>query len=223
MSAGVFVTGTDTGCGKTVVAVRLVRALVASGRRVAVMKPVAAGIDDGADANEDVVALCAAANVDAPLADVNPFAFREAIAPHVAARLAGRPIDVEAIAAAYARLAPRAEVVVVEGAGGALVPVTDHADMLDLAARLALPVLVVVGVRLGAINHARLTLEAVRGRGLPLAGWIANRLDPTMPYADDTVAAIAVRHGPPLADVPFGDRAFSLTSDLLHALRTTAM
>ncbi len=166
----------------------------ASGLRVAAMKPVAAGVDDGAPANDDVLALMAAANVDAPLADVNPYAFREAIAPHVAARLAGRAIDVDAIAAAHARAAARADVVVVEGAGGALVPgqrACRHAGHRG-APRGA-----------GARRRRRAArrdqpcaadADAVRARGLPLAGWIANRIDPAMPYADDTLAAIAVRH-----------------------------
>ncbi|MBS0319243.1 MAG: dethiobiotin synthase [Proteobacteria bacterium] len=212
MSGGVFVTGTDTGCGKTAVTVLLARALAAAGRRVATMKPVAAGIADGATLNDDVAALRAAANVAAALADVNPYAFREAIAPHVAARLAGHTLDLDVMAAAHARLAARAEVVLVEGAGGARVPLGGGADMLDVASRLGLPVLVVVGVRLGAINHALLTLDAVRARGLRLAGWVANRVDPAMPFADDTVAAIAGYAGvPPIADVPFGASALALS------------
>jgi dethiobiotin synthetase len=219
MTRGVFITGTDTGVGKTYVGALLARALAAQGLRVAVMKPVAAGIDDGAQVNADVAALCAEANVDAPLADVNPFAFREPIAPHVAAALAGRPIALPVIAAAYTRLAARADIVLVEGAGGALVPLGPATAMLDIPRALAMPVLVVAGIRLGAINHALLTLEAVRARGLECAGWIANHVDPDMPHAAATVTAIAERVGaPPLAQTPFGARQLPLPAALRAAL-----
>ena len=149
IARGIFVTGTDTGVGKTRVATALLRAFVAAGGRAVGMKPVAAGVDPAAALNADVAALVAAGNVQAPLADVNPFAFAPAIAPHVAATAAGRAIDLDRIAAAYASLARRADLVVVEGAGGALVPLDEQRDMLDIASRLGLPVLLVVGMRLG--------------------------------------------------------------------------
>jgi len=187
---GVFVAGTDTGVGKTAVATALLRAHVAAGRRAVGMKPVAAGIAAGAAVNDDVAALAAAGNVDAPLAVRNPYAFAPAIAPHVAAAAAEVVIDVERIAAAYARLAARADAVVVEGAGGVLVPLGPRLDMLDVAARLALPVLLVVGVRLGCLNHALLTEQALRLRGVRLAGWVANVVEAGMPAQDDSIATL---------------------------------
>ena len=178
MTQGLFVTGTDTGIGKTVAAVALLRAFAASGRRAVGMKPIAAGIEAGTGVNADVAALDAAGNVAAPLADRNPYAFAPAIAPHVAAAQAGVTIDLAAIEAAYRRLAARADAVVVEGAGGPLVPLGPRGDMLDIAKRLALPVVLVVGVRLGCLHHALAAELAIRSRGLELAGWIANRIDP---------------------------------------------
>ena len=198
MARGIFVTGTDTGVGKTVVAAALLRALVASGQRAAGMKPVSAGLSADGTANPDVIALCGAGNVDAPLADRNPFAFAPAIAPHLAAAEAGVRIDLADIAAAYARLASRADVVVVEGAGGVLVPLDTTHDMLDIAARLDLRVLLVVGMRLGCLNHALLSAAAIRSRGLRLSGWVANCVDPQMRAVEANVEALALRLPAPL-------------------------
>jgi dethiobiotin synthetase len=204
LRGGIFVTGTDTGVGKTHVATALLRALVARGLRAVGMKPVAAGVDaDGRYA--DVVALRGAGNVDAGDDEVNPYRFAPAIAPHVAAALEARAIDVARIAGAFDALATRADVVVVEGAGGVLVPLGITDDMLDIPARLRLPVVLVVGVRLGCLNHALASALAIRARGLVLAGWIANRIDPAMERADESVAAIAERLGrSPAADLAFG-------------------
>lgn len=205
MTQGFFITGTDTGIGKTVAAVALLRAFVASGQRAVGMKPVAAGIDANAGVNADVAALDAAGNVAAPLADRNPYAFAPAIAPHVAAAQAGVAIDLATLAAAYRRLAERADVIVVEGAGGPLVPLDARHDMLDIARRLALPVVLVVGVRLGCLHHALAAELAIRARGLVLAGWIANRIDPAMPAAGASVAALVARLPAPLvADLAWG-------------------
>lgn len=198
MTTGVFVTGTDTGVGKTVACVALLRALALSGVRAVGMKPVSAGVEPGAALNADVVALGAAGNVDAPLAERNPYAFDEAIAPHVAAARAGVAIDLARIEDAYARLAARADAIVVEGAGGPLVPLGPRHDMLDIAARLRLPVLLVVGVRLGCLSHALAAELAIRSRGLRLAGWIASRVDPAMTLADASVAALRARLPAPL-------------------------
>ena len=207
MSAGrgLFVTGTDTGVGKTGVATALLRAHVAAGRRAVGMKPVAAGIDDGARVNADVAALAAAGNVDAPLSDRNPYAFAPAVAPHVAAAAAGVVIDADAIEAAYARLAARADVVIVEAAGGVCVPLGPRLDMLDVAARLRLPVLLVVGVRLGCLNHALLTEQALRLRGVRLAGWVANVIEADMPAEDENIVTLSRRlPAPCLAVVGYG-------------------
>lgn len=205
---GLFVTGTDTGVGKTHVAAALLAGLRAAGVVAVGMKPVAAGIDRGAAVNADVGALAAADGFDVALEGRNPYAFAPAIAPHLAARDAGTSIDLDVIEAAYLRLAARAEVVVVEGAGGALVPLHPGADMLDIAVRLATPVLLVVGVRLGCLNHAALTLHAIRARGLEFSGWVANRIDPRMARADDNVAELASLLGmAPAADCPWGTAA----------------
>lgn len=201
---GVFVTGTDTGVGKTRVAAALLRGLAADGFRVVGMKPVSSGIDAGFAVNADVAALVAASTVAADPADVNPYAFAPAIAPHLAAERAGVAIDLERCAAAFGRLAATADRVVVEGAGGALVPLGPRTDMLHLASRLGLPVLLVVGIRLGCINHALLSALAIRARGLALAGWVANRIDPAMAEADANVADLARRLGAhPVADLPW--------------------
>ncbi|HEY8245543.1 MAG TPA: dethiobiotin synthase [Casimicrobiaceae bacterium] len=215
-TSGVFVTGTDTGVGKTVVCVALLRALVAGGVRAVGMKPIAAGFDEALGVNADVAALAAAGNVDAPLADRNPYAFSEPIAPHVAAHREGATIDLERVAQAYARLAARADVVVVEGAGGPLVPIGPRHDMLDIPRRLALPVVLVVGVRLGCLSHALSAELAVRARGLRLAGWIATRVDPAMAQANASVAALRERLPAPLladlagADAPIPREALRL-------------
>ena len=192
---GIFVTGTDTGVGKTFVACALLRALVAAGANAIGMKPVAAGLDAAIGVNEDVCALDAAGNVDAPLADRNPYAFAEPVAPHLAAAASHVAIDLGNIASAYARLALRGDAIVVEGAGGALVPLDARRDMLDVADALRLPVLLVVGMRLGCLNHALLSALAIRARGLVLAGWVANELPPGMAHREGNVDAIARRLG----------------------------
>ena len=177
---GLFVTGTDTGVGKTRVAVALIHALRAQGLRVAAMKPVAAGCAPG-KLNDDVSELLQAANVTADLRDINPYSFEPPIAPHLAAQQAGVRIELPVILAAYARLAAAADVVVVEGAGGWRVPLNEREEMADLAQALALPIVLVVGLRLGCLNHALLTAESiVVHRQLPWAGWVGNQIDPAM-------------------------------------------
>lgn len=177
--SGLFVTGTDTGVGKTRVAVALIHALRAQGLRVAAMKPVAAGCAPG-ELNDDVSALLQAANVAADLLDINPYSFEPPIAPHLAAQQAGVRIELSVILAAYARLAAAADVVVVEGAGGWRVPLNAHEEMADLAQALALPIVLVVGLRLGCLNHALLTAESIGHRQLPWVGWVGNQIDPAM-------------------------------------------
>ena len=193
MARGVFVTGTDTGAGKTVFACALLRAYSERGLHAIGMKPIAAGIMPGEPCNADVAALAAASNVEAPLGMRNPYAFAPAIAPHLAAAEAGIAIDLARIGEAYAALSLRAERVVVEGAGGVYVPLDARRDMLDVAAALALPVILVVAMRLGCLNHALLSAHAIRARGLALAGWVANLVDPAMQRLDGNVAALDAR------------------------------
>jgi len=187
MGDGMFITGTDTGVGKTTFACALLRQFAAAGFRALGMKPVAAG---GGTGNGDLVALAAAGNVEAPLSARCPYAFTDAIAPHLAARAAGVLIDIRRIRNCYEELSARADRVVVEGAGGALVPLGERIDMLDIPLALGLPVLMVVGVRLGCLNHALLTSLAIRARGLELAGWIANSIDPAMANQDENIVSL---------------------------------
>lgn len=189
---GYFVTGTDTGVGKTRVAVALIHALRAQGLRVVGMKPVSAGSEPG-ELNEDVVSLMQAANVDADIQDINPYAFADPMAPHIAAEQAGVRIELSVIHDAFLRLAARADVVVVEGAGGWRVPLNECEDMAMLAQRLELPVVLVVGLRLGCLNHALLTAESIQRLQLPWAGWIGNHIDPTMAVPTLNVAALHAR------------------------------
>jgi dethiobiotin synthetase len=202
---GLFVTGTDTGVGKTEVAAGLLRAFAARGFATVGMKPVAAGCrrQGRVLVNADVTALQSAGNVRAPRGLVNPYAFRPPIAPHIAAEAVGVEIDLRTILAGYRALATRADVVVVEGVGGFVVPLAPRLDTAELARRLRLPVVLVVGMRLGCLNHALLTAEAVRARGLVLAGWVANRVAPSMRAYRSNVRALEDGLGAPLlGEVP---------------------
>jgi len=200
-----FITGTDTGVGKTVFACALLRAYSERGLRAVGMKPVAAGIASGEPCNADVAALAAAGNVTAPLALRNPYAFAPAIAPHLAAAEQGVTIELERLGEAYAALSARADRIVVEGAGGVFVPLDARHDMLDVAAALALPVLLVVAVRLGCLNHALLSAHAIRARGLAFAGWTANLMDPTLPRLEANLAALDERlPAPRVATIGWG-------------------
>ena len=192
-ATGIFVSGTDTGVGKTVVSCALLRQWVAQGERAVGMKPVAAGIAHGSAANDDVAALAAAGNVEAPLAARNPFAFVPAIAPHLAAAEVGVAIDLQRIRAAYDELATGADRIVVEGAGGVSVPLDARHDMLDVARVLSLPVLLVVAIRLGCLNHALLSAHAIQARGLVLAGWVANLVEPQLPRLEGNLATLNAR------------------------------
>ena len=206
VSPGFFVTGTDTGIGKTLVASALLRAFALSGMRAVGMKPVATGCRaDARDrANEDVAALIAASNVGAPIDLVNPYCFAPAIAPHIAATQAGMTISLMHIRDSYRALTTLADRVVVEGAGGLLVPLSPQQDWGDLVSLLELSVVLVVGMRLGCLNHALLTAEAIRSRGLPFAGWVANRIDSTLPFFEDNLETLRLKLPAPLiATMPF--------------------
>lgn len=204
---GFFIAGTDTGVGKTLIAASLTRALVARGLRVAVMKPVAAGGIETADGprNEDALELLAASNVRASYEDVNPWLLATPASPHLAARHAGITIRHEPILSAQRRLAANADLLIVEGAGGWHAPISALETMGDVAGKLALPVILVVGLRLGCLNHALLTREAIRSQGLPFAGWIANLMPVEMPLARENIETLTSRFGmSPLATVPSG-------------------
>jgi dethiobiotin synthetase len=199
---GFFITGTDTGVGKTLVACALLRAFASSGRSAVGMKPVAAGSEGGRWS--DVDALVAASTIRAPADLVNPYAFDPAIAPHIAAGLAGTRIDIGVIARAYAQLVQRADVAIVEGVGGFLVPLNERDTAADLARRLALPVVLVVGMRLGCLNHALLTSAQIAAAGLRCAGWVANCVAPDMEQLSANIDSLKDRlDSPLLAVLPF--------------------
>jgi dethiobiotin synthetase len=202
-----FVTGTDTEVGKTYATCALLRLAHGRGLRALGMKPVAAGVDAGGR-NEDVEQLIAASSFAAPRELVNPYCFEAPVAPHIAAAIEGTGIDPGRIAAAARDLAADADLLLVEGVGGFRVPLGDDIDTADLAVRLGLPVILVVGLRLGCLNHALLTAEAIRSRGLKLAGWIANGIDPDMPWPEENITALKERLGAPLLGfLPWQDAA----------------
>jgi len=203
-----FVTGTDTDVGKTYIAAALVRHFVQQGYQTVGMKPVAAGCEkvNGELHNADVSVLMAASNVDAGLALISPYAFEPAIAPHIAAEQAGITVSLAKIQQAFDALQTQADVVVVEGAGGFRVPINREETMADLVAQLNLPVIMVVGIRLGCINHALMTAGSIRAAGLNLVGWVANRIDPNMPALEENIATLkAMIKAPCIADVAWGE------------------
>ncbi len=200
---GLFVAGTDTGVGKTLVATLLLQAFNAQGWRTAAMKPVAAGARRRGSVwiNDDVGQLRAAASVRSPRAVVNPYCFAPPVAPHIAASEAAVSISLPRIREAYRKLARSADIVVVEGAGGLLVPLDKRSDAADIPRVLALPVVLVVGLRLGCINHALLTVAALQARGLTLAGWIGNAVAPRMLRRRENIEALRQRITAPLLGI----------------------
>jgi dethiobiotin synthetase len=203
---GIFITGTDTGVGKTLVSVSLVTALVRHGLRVAVMKPVASGSEHTSAGlrNPDALALAQASNVVMPYATVNPYCFEPAISPHIAAEEAGIEVDLSVIKSRFEALASSADVVVAEGAGGWYAPISRQSAIADLPKVLGIPVLLVVGLRLGCLNHALLTKRAIEADGAEFAGWVASTLDPTLERRAENLASLERLLGSePLAVFPF--------------------
>jgi len=204
MSArGVFVTGTDTGVGKTHASCVLLGALRARGLRAVGMKPVASGCRETPAGlrNEDAEALIAASAPMPAYVDCNPYAFAPPIAPHIAARARGIDVRLEPMLAAHARLSQDADRVVVEGVGGWMAPLSDMLMQADLVRALDVPVILVVGLRLGCLNHALLSARAIAADGASLIGWIANRIDPDMAEVDANLATLRARIGAPLLGV----------------------
>lgn len=201
MMKRLFITGTDTEIGKTYVASALIRLLVSRGYQVAGMKPVASGCENTPAGlrNEDALSLMAASNVELPYDVVNPFAFEPAIAPHIAAQEAGQKIDINRIS----RLAQsiEADYLVVEGVGGWCVPLGDTHMLSELAMATADEVIIVVGMRLGCINHALLTAAQIQREGMPLKGWIANHVDPDMHVQSENLATLQALMPCPLLGV----------------------
>jgi dethiobiotin synthetase len=208
-----FITGTDTDAGKTVATCQMLRAFAANGLRAVGMKPVASGCEwrDGALWNADVAAHRAAGNVAAPLEWMSPYRFEPPISPHLAARRVGVEVDLEHLLDCARRLEQQADVVVVEGAGGWLAPLSDSASMEDLARKLGAPVVLVVGMRLGCLNHALLTARAISQSGVPFAGWIANQIDPAMlDYQDNLDTLRRKLLAPCLGQIKHGSGAENL-------------
>jgi dethiobiotin synthetase len=204
-----FLVGTDTGIGKTHATCALLHALARRHARVCGMKPIAAGGVTTADgfSNEDSIAHRAASTVRVPPELDNPILLPEPLSPHLAAARAGTPISFDTVLSAVAALRTRTDALVVEGAGGFLVPLSETQTGADLAVALALPLVLVVGLRLGCLNHALLTADAIRARGLVLAGWIANRVDPGFLCPEENLAYLRSHLGAPLwADLPFSTR-----------------
>ena len=209
---GCFVTGTDTGVGKTLASCALLHALARHHARVVGMKAVAAGAEpDGLGnwANEDTLALRAASTLSVPLELSNPVLLHDPVSPHIAAQRAGRTVTLAPIVAAYQQLSTQADAIVVEGAGGWLVPLSDAPpapalSIADLALALQLPVVLVVGLKLGCLNHAMLTAMAIRAQGLELAGWMVSRIEPSMLEPAANIAWLERNLGAPLlADMPY--------------------
>lgn len=201
---GAFVTGTDTGIGKTWIAAGLLAALRARGVRACGMKPVASGCEASPEGlrNADALLLRAGSADPAPPYElVNRYAFAPPVSPHLAAQASGRRIDIAPVRDDLLQLAARADYVVVEGAGGWLAPLNDSETMAELARTLALPVVLVVGLRLGCLNHALLSSDAIMRSGLPFAGWIANRVDPDMLSIDANIDTLRQRIAAPLLGV----------------------
>jgi dethiobiotin synthetase len=204
-----FVTGTDTDVGKTYISSALVRHFVQQGYQAVGMKPVAAGASlvNGRLLNSDVAELEKSGNVSVSMDLINPYVFAPEIAPHIAAEKVGAHISLDTIETAFNSLQAQADVVVVEGAGGFRVPINRQETMADLAVRLNLPVVLVVGVRLGCINHALMTVGSIRSAGLNLVGWVANRIDPNMPAIEENIATLkAMIKAPCIANVAWGEK-----------------
>jgi dethiobiotin synthetase len=203
MTQGYFITGTDTGIGKTELTLALMHALQARGLTIAGMKPVASGCVRTPDGlrHDDALRLQAKSSLTLPYEQVNPYAFEPAIAPHLAAAEAGREIGIGHIAAIYRVIAGRADGVCVEGVGGWRVPLSADTTLADLAREIGLPVILVVGMRLGCLNHAQLTAEAIEADGVRLAGWVANHVAPGFERAEANLAALQARLPAPLLGV----------------------
>jgi dethiobiotin synthetase len=200
---GFFITGTDTGVGKTLVSAGLIHKLVAKGLRVAGMKPVATGCKwkGGVLRSEDADLLLTEANVKAPYDWVTPYAYEPPISPHIAAKHHRGYISLEHIADCKAQLLQMADAVIVEGVGGFRVPLNDDQDTADMALLLGLPLILVVGLRLGCLNHALLTAENIQGCGLKLIGWVGNRIDPGMPHVEANLDTLRQRLNVPCLGV----------------------
>ncbi len=226
MEQGFFITGTDTNVGKTWVTVTLMRYFQALGKTVVGMKPVASGCEliDGKLRNEDALLLQENASVSVGYDLINPFAYQQPVSPHLGDT--SNPVDLNKISAVFEVLKQTAEIVLVEGVGGWLVPLNHQGDDVQaLAGRLKLPVIMVVAMRLGCINHARLTYQAIVGSGLTCAGWLATCVDPEMQKLDENIQTLQLLINAPLLGIfPYSKTAdfklFVKTIDLMGYIKT---
>lgn len=225
MAQSYFVMGTDTNVGKTYVARALITHFATAGFSVVGMKPVASGCElasqggwQGELVNDDVTTLSKASNISASLDLINPYRFSPAIAPHIAAEQSSVDIDLAVITKSYHALRAIADVVIVEGAGGFFVPINTQQTLADLAVILNIPLVLVVGMRLGCINHALLTVAAIKSHGLTLAGWVANQIDPEMENFAENVASLQQRIAAPCLSIVNWQSELTLESGaLLHS------
>lgn len=192
MTRGIYMTGTDTGIGKTTASCALLHALRARGLRAVGMKPVASGCERTADGwrNDDGLRLLAASDPQPDYALVNPYALPEPTAPELAAADVHVTVEIEPLRVAFDALSAQADIVVVEGVGGWAAPLSARLDQADLARALGLPVILVVGLRLGCISHARLSARAIRADGLHVLGWIGSAVDAGFQRSEETVAIL---------------------------------
>ena len=211
MNKGLFITGTDTGVGKTWISAGIMKLLKNQGQSVIGMKPIASGckLTNAGLRNEDALILQQQSSVEIDYEQINPYAFAPAIAPHIAAEQADVTIDIQRITKNYHALSTQADRVIVEGVGGWQVPLSGNNTVADLACALDLPIILVVGMRLGCINHALLTVQSIQQSGLKLAGWIANHIDPDMEEQGQNLLSIQQRIEAPL----FGSIPFQNTLD----------
>ncbi len=220
MKKGFFITGTDTGVGKTWASVALLHYFNQKGESTLGMKPVAAGCEwlNGELRNEDALLLQKHASVQVDYPKINPYAFKMPVSPHLAAK--SNPIKLDVIEAAFNEIKDEADVLIVEGAGGWFAPLDEGVDIADLAKQLELPVIVVVAIRLGCINHARLTFQAIQASGVPCVGWLAMCTDPLMLKQDENIATIKEKASAPLLGVlPYTENMdFVLLADHIYDL-----
>lgn len=221
MTRAVFIAGTDTGIGKTFVSCVLLHALRAAGLRASGMKPVASGCTATPQGlrNDDALALIAASDPEPAYADCNPFAFLEPISPHIAAAAMGTDVSLAPIQTAHARLAADTDVVVVEGVGGWLAPLSESLLASAIPRALKIPVILVVGLKLGCLNHAQLSARAIVADGCELIGWIGNRVDPAMQCVEENIATLrSLVPAPCLGVIDHGSTVANATAALQSAV-----
>jgi dethiobiotin synthetase len=228
MTSGLFVTGTDTGCGKTEITLGVMRNLQQQGESVLGMKPIASGaiVTEEGLRNEDALRIQAQCSREIAYSSVNLMVYQRPISPHLAAKAEGQPIRLDEILQGYNHLQTQADIVVVEGIGGWHVPLGDSITLADLARGLDLPMIMVVGMRLGCLNHALMTAECILNSGVQLKGWVANLVDPEMQAVEDNINTLrSWLPAPCLGEVPFleapsADRvADYLDGSLLRAIQ----